>query len=49
MDRAWWAGLKRKLGEPVLPHLVFLPRGYGGNASDGTWVEESGTGHRVSG
>src|SRR5437763_7579953 len=23
MDRKWWAGLKAKIHEPVLPHLVY--------------------------
>jgi pimeloyl-ACP methyl ester carboxylesterase len=42
MDRAWWAGLKRKLGEPVLPHLVFLPHGYLGANADAAWKTEDG-------
>ena len=29
MDRAWWAGLKKKVGEPLYKHLVYLPVGYG--------------------
>lgn len=28
MDRAWWAGLKRKIGEPVITHLTYLPPTY---------------------
>jgi predicted peptidase len=33
MDRKWWAGLKAKIGEPVLPHLVYLPADYDKDAS----------------
>jgi predicted esterase len=47
MDRAWWAGLKRKLGEPVLPHLVFLPHGCGANNTDGRWKVEDGRDPRL--
>src|SRR5262249_23701657 len=28
MDRKWWAGLKAKIQEPVMPHLVYLPADY---------------------
>jgi pimeloyl-ACP methyl ester carboxylesterase len=28
IDRAWWAALKRKTGEPVIRHLIYLPVGY---------------------
>jgi predicted esterase len=28
LDRAWWAALKRKAGEPVIKHLIYLPAGY---------------------
>ena len=28
MDRAWWAGLKKKLAEPTISHLTYLPIGY---------------------
>lgn len=31
MDRAWWAGLKRKIGEPVITHLTYLPPTYEAN------------------
>jgi predicted esterase len=27
-DRRWWVGLKQRLGEPCLPHLLYLPREY---------------------
>jgi predicted esterase len=36
MDRAWWAGLKKKIGEPVIKHLLYLPPAYG-KAPDQQW------------
>jgi predicted esterase len=35
MDRAWWAGLKKKIGEPLYKHLVYLPVGYEEQATKG--------------
>jgi predicted peptidase len=36
MDRAWWAGLKKKIGEPVIKHLIYLPPAYD-KAPDQQW------------
>ncbi len=36
MDRKWWAGLKQKIGQPALRHLVYLPSDYDKSA-DKRW------------
>jgi predicted peptidase len=37
MDRRWWATLKQKIGEPVIPHLVYTPADYDKDTTGKRW------------